>query len=149
MLIVWLLVALPLNTLADPLLPLPTGDRVNVGTETSPDLRQCFSLEDMKKIVTIYYVGYIPCAEEKQLLQDRLVLAEDEINHLGQIIVVQQESLVKLATENERIFDKWKEENRLRHIAEQKGWTDHLGWAAAATFGISTAILTGIIIIRD
>lgn len=92
---------------------------------------QCFTLEEMKELkkweaeLAFYETGYHQLSEKVTLLEGKVLLLEEE---------------------NDRLFLKWKEENKLRLEAENKPKLGSaLAWGVAGT-AIIAALTLGLVL---
>lgn len=123
--------------------PLPQGRRVEVGRE----MLHCFNFDEYKSLVVMNRELEAVSAE-MVLDKERKVLLSKEIDLLKGIQKVQVAQVKLFSDENERLFQLWKEENRKRHVAENKpAWGSYLAWSLAGVFAVSTATLVGVAVI--
>ena len=85
---------------------------------------------------------------EYAALDRRILLAEEHIDHQDEKVTLLEENLEisgeqigLLKDENVRVTKKWKEENRLRHIADRKPLVN------IAPLATTIAVVEGIVII--
>lgn len=124
--------------------PLPSGE---VHTLQGRVLK-CFNLEQFKDIVTI--------RAERDSAQNtastfliQVAVLKRATNHLEGVITDLKSVVKTQDAENTRVHDMWKEENRLRHIAENKSrFGSWIPWVAAGVLAVSTATLGAVVVLR-
>jgi hypothetical protein len=127
------------------LLKLPKGTRL----KTPQGTFQGYSLAEFKVVLKIEadyrsWGKQIPILEK--LVKDSEQLAE---NRHKQVKLLQNQ-VVTLKTDRARITKKWTEENRLRHICENKpAFGSWISWGIAAAATATAAVLAGILIAKD
>jgi hypothetical protein len=123
------------------LLKLPAGMQVTHGG----DQLRGFTLDEFKVILDIYadYKNWgkqLPELKSQILNLDKIILVKSSQEKLYET------SIKTLKDDQSRLFAKWKEENRLRHLAENKpavgSW---IAWGAAGVAG-TVAIVLGIVL---
>ena len=144
-LLVAILVSQPLITGAKERYRLPAGQRLTTPQGTF----QGFTLEDFKVLLKMdmdlesfsqQIPKYIKLKEDLTKLSINLT---NQVNSKDKVIYI-------LQAERARLTDKWTEENRLRHLAENKvSWTTWFAWGAAAVMTVVTAVLAGVLVAKD
>lgn len=153
-LLVALLVVQPCLALAQPtssptsqsaLLSLPKGTRL----KTPQGTFHGYSLPEMKVILKIEasyrsWGAQLPKYRRKISNYKKLEEAQDKQAKLleNQVSILQKEHV--------RLTKKWTEENRLRHLCENKpNFGSWVSWSIAATMAATAAVLAGILISKD
>ncbi len=110
------------------------------------EIHFCFTEEGTKDLVNITNERD-HCHEIEATLEEKLTLQLQKIAAMEEVVKIRTESVGVLKTENERLFQKWEKENKLRHEAEQKPqFGSWVAWGTAGFFVVTTAVLTGIVI---
>lgn len=81
-------------------------------------------------------------------LATELVNEQSKTRNLREQIALNLEKLDTLEYENDRLFRKWKDENKKRHEAENKADYAWIGWTAAAVLGASTLALGTVLVLK-
>jgi hypothetical protein len=123
---------------------LPQGTQVKIH-----DIEyRAFSLEEYKQILILEAKFNalkvdLDYARELAALDDQLIgVLRDKVDSL-------KRSNTILIKERDRLSVKWKEENRLRHIAENKvPWVSWVGWSVAAAATVASAVLIVVLATR-
>lgn len=111
-----------------------------------PHVNGCFTLEDTKTLILIHNraVQYL---SEKELLEKKLNLQLQSLDHLEFIIEIQNDMLVKIKLDRDNWFEQWKVENKKRHIAENRPqFGSWLAWGTVGVFIVSTSLLVGVVV---
>jgi len=124
---------------------LPAGQMVDVKKEKLKG----FNLEEFKVILHIYTdyrVWGVQLPKMQLQIDDLTKLSQNQTYQLGlraeEVKIYQQER--KLLTE------KYLNENKLRHLCENKpNFGSWIAWGSAAAMGIVAAVLAGILISKD
>lgn len=122
---------------------LPEGERINIGT---PNEKQCYDLDEYKQILRIA-VNHNNCLEANKLKDEKITSLNLQIGLLEDIVETQEDSINVIQADRDRMFLKWKEENKLRHEAENRPqWGSWVAWsvAAVATVAGVTAITISV-----
>jgi hypothetical protein len=127
------------------LLELPKGKTFQKGSES---LRG-YTLEEFKVVLKIHtdYKSW-----GKQVFKYKKLV--NDLTELGQTyskqLILRAKQLATANKDRVRLTEKWREENRLRHLAENRpmigSW---VAWAAAAGFAALSAVLAGVLIAKD
>ena len=124
---------------------LPPGKRLTVQSETF----QGYSLEEFKLLLKMD----VDLESFSKQVPKYIKLQEDltKLNvNLNERLELAQSVITILHGERDRLTKKWTEENRLRHLAENKpsilSW---LGWGAAAVMGIVATVLAVILVVKS
>lgn len=124
---------------------LPVGTRLTVPQGTF----QGYSLEEFKVLLKMdidleSFSKQIPKYIKLQENLTKLTV------NLGNQLKLKDKTIKVLYSERDRLTKKWTEENRLRHIAENKPsvWT-WLGWSAAAAATLVATVLAVILVVKD
>lgn len=125
-----------------------------VAPTSIPDGRRCHSVEDGQ----LYW-----CASPEEYAQ--LLLIEEEVHYwfehavhlmdtvselqlylteINAALADAEEQVTVLTAENFRLYDLWKEENRLRHEAEVTGFWDFVPWVLAV---VEAAVILGGVLV--
>jgi len=117
---------------------LPKGDRRGSGSSEV----MCYDLENFTLLLQMDSDLTICHAE----VTIRTHLADDlklQVKTLKELVAVTEDNNTILKTENTRLFELWKEENKRRHEAENAPkWGSWMGWIVA---GVATAVAGGAI----
>jgi hypothetical protein len=144
-LLVALVLAQPALVLARDRYRLPEGKRLKIEQRTY----QGYTLEEMKVLLKMdvdleMYSKEIP--KFREIIADKTELASE----LRKIIDAKDEQIRIVSTDKDRLFTKWAEENRKRHLAENKpNWGSWLGWTAAAAMTIVSVTLAVTLIVKE
>lgn len=112
----------------------PAGARI--------DDHQCYGLEEYKELLKLHS-NYDSCLASLKIANELIALDKKVILNLEIIVDHQDSSIATLKVENKRLFGLWKEENRLRHKAENEtSWTSWAGWIVA---GVATIVAGGAV----
>lgn len=124
---------------------LPAGQRLTTPQGTF----QGYTLEEFKLLLTMD----VDLENFSQQIFKYIKLQENltKLNaNFSKRLDLKDKTIKVLQDERLRLTKKWTEENRLRHLAENKpSWTSWLAWGAAATMTAITAVLVGILIVKD
>lgn len=143
MIVCFLATVIPLQTQAQPE-NIPTGEpKVIQGTRF-----QCYPFEDFKKLLLVD-AQFSSCKKIKGFLEEKNQLEQEKSVNLSKVIDLQGRSIKTLERENERLFKDWKEENKKRHLAENKPMIgSYVAWGTAGAFAVATAVLSVIVIVK-
>jgi hypothetical protein len=139
-----LLASQPAWVLARETYRLPEGMRLTVQQGTF----QAYSLEEFKLLLKMdvdleSFTKQIP---KYIKLQENLTKLNVNINKQLELA---QNTIKVLYGERDRLTKKWTEENRLRHLAENKpSIMTWLGWGSAAAMGIVATVLAVILVVK-
>lgn len=125
---------------------LPPSTRVDIGTQSNPDVRACFDLTNYKSLLHMA-VDLGAALKRQEVFQEDLKVKEQIISNLGKKIVLQSEVIEAYRADHKRLLAKWTEENRLRHEAERPRIGSWLGYGLAGGFAISTVVLGAILVL--
>jgi hypothetical protein len=124
---------------------LPEGTRLSVQQGTF----QAYSLEEFKLLLKmdVDLESFSKQIPKYIKLQENLV----DLNvNLGAQIALLSKNIKILYEERDRLTKKWTEDNRLRHLAENKvSWWTWVGFGSAVVMGVVVAVLAGILISKD
>lgn len=135
---------LPLRLAAQPK-HLPPGVRTQVGTP--PAEMQCYDLGGFKELLKID--ANLTSAERMgELLSQKVTDQDTIIQNQQQELALRQNSGLILQTENTRLFDLWKEENKRRLEVENRPAMSWVPWAVAAAAGVAALSLGAVLVIR-
>lgn len=124
---------------------LPAGQRLTTAQGTF----QGYTLEEFKLLLKMdvdleSFTQQIPKYVEVLENNDKL------ISNLHKQLELKDKSITILQEERVRLTEKWTEENRLRHVAENKGsWTPWLAWGAAGVATVVAAVLSVVLIAKE
>jgi hypothetical protein len=121
--------------------PFPPSQRKNFDGQTY----QCFDFEGYKSLV-ITHQELEKTIDEVDLLEEKNQLLTDQVVNLQEIRKLNEEKIELFQTENERLYKLWQEENKKRHLAEERPTFNWLAWTAAGTFATSTLVLSLVLI---
>lgn len=125
---------------------LPEGERINIGTAEE---KQCYDLEGYRALLKMA-VDLDTLREQVILWQAKADAQQHIILDLREIDASQQDSIATLEAENERLFNLWKEENRLRHEAENvPEWGSWTGWVVAGVATLAAGGVLGYTLLND
>ena len=134
---------LPITAVAQPE-HIPVGDRETVGGESL----QCYDFENYKKLL-IFDAAFEGCLRTNELLVERHKLEKQRSTAFEKIIALQQKSMIIIEKDNDRLFKDWKEENKKRHLAENRPMLgSYIAWSTAGAFAVATAVLSVIVIVK-
>ena len=126
---------------------LPPSIKHDFGSPSAPDIRACFTLDGYKTLLSTQ-IDLLAALEREKSFQEQLdidsgiiKLQEDKLG--AKDLIIQDYKI-----DNKRLLDKWSEENRLRHIAENKPSYSWLGFALAGGFAFTTAVLATVIVLN-
>lgn len=109
---------------------------------------RCLDLTSFK-ILLKDYTELRACDKKQKLLELKIKTLEMKTKVLEMNVELHKENSIKYKQDRDRLLEKWKEENRLRHKAEQKPILgESYPWMIAGAFAISTAILSVIVIVQ-
>ena len=108
----------------------PRGTLIHDGTE----VKRCLGVSDYKDVIQTY--------EDEAHFREQYDRQKDIINEqksiildYGKITRNQEKTIDLLNSENHRLYDLWKEENKKRHLAENKVTIGGIaGWVSAGLF---------------
>lgn len=104
---------------------------------------QCLNFDEFTLLLE-FEASMVECEMETDLKDEKIELLELQITDLKIITQLQKQTGDAMKVENDRLFGLWKDENKKRHLAENKPhWGSWMGWTVA---GVSTAVLAGFII---
>jgi len=124
------------------LIQLPQGTRLTTPQGTF----QGYSLEEFKIILRLEaeYIANTRKLEVNQVLVQNLTLLTQ--NQTKQLELLKKDNTT-LKAEEERKHKMWVEENRLRHLAENRpNFGSWIAWGTAGVFAVATAVLTSVLI---
>lgn len=110
---------------------------------------KAYTLEEMKTILHIYvdYKKWFDIVPEQKR---QLKLFEDLTVNQAQQLKLRGQEVKTLREERKLLTKKWTEENRLRHLAENKpSFGSWIAWGTAAAMAALAAVLGGILIAKD
>ena len=130
---------------ATPPTSLPVGSYVSVGDKKL----RAYTLEEFKIVLHIYadyksWHGQVPKLTEQvtKLVQ----LAENQNRRLK----LRSDEVKILQDERELLTKKWAEENKLRHLCENKpAFGSWISWGAAGTASLVAAVLAIVLVAKD
>lgn len=133
-----LLFSQPLGALAQPssapaasqpvLLPLPPGKPIQSGSEALKG----YTLEEFKILLRIH-ANYRNWGLQVPLLEKKSKDSESLANVRAKQLEIQDLEIDLLKRERTRLFEKWKQDNKLRHECENKpAFGNWIAWTAAA-----------------
>jgi len=124
---------------------LPEGTRL----KTPQGTFQGYTLEDFKVLLKMD----VDLESFSKQIPKYVKLKEDLTKlsvNLTKQVISKDKVIYILQSERARLTVKWTEENRLRHLAENKvSWTSWLAWGCAGVMSILSAVLLGIVLARD
>lgn len=132
-----------------PVLAKPSSQPTSLPVGRVIDDLRSYTLEEFKIILKIHadyksWYTQIPKLKLKVKFLDEIITKkDDQLRLLGSEIET-------LQTERKRLTEKWKEENRLRHLAENKPkFGTWIAWSVAAVLGVVASALGIILISKD
>jgi hypothetical protein len=124
---------------------LPAGQRLTTAQGTF----QSFTLEDFKVLLKMDVDLESFSLQIPKYLKVQEDLTKLSVN-LGKQLKLKDKTITVLQGERARLTKKWTEENRLRHLAENKvSWTSWFAWGAAGVMTVVAAVLAGILFVKD
>lgn len=123
----------------------PLGKRVKIeGAEL-----KCYTIPEYKKLMGLY-VDLNTCTAKEVLLKQKIANLEKQAAIYNEIADLHLSSIKILTEENKRLFGLWKEENKKRHIAENKPqFGSWLSWGSAGVLAAASAVLLTVILLDD
>lgn len=104
---------------------------------------QCYDLENYRLLLQ-FNEELTLSRQRVSLLTERLEIAQRVSTSLQRAVDAQETQISTLSQERDRLFERWQEENRLRHEAENMpDFMSWLGWGIAAA---AVAALLGMIL---
>lgn len=104
---------------------------------------QCLNFDEFTLLLE-FEANMVECEMETDLKTEKIELLDLQVTELKLVTDLQKLTVDAMKVENERLFGLWKDENKKRHLAENKPhWGSWVGWTVA---GVSTAVLAGFII---
>ncbi len=127
-------------------IPFPPGTRLTLRQGTL----QGFNLAEFKMLLRIH-ADYRALWTQVPLLRKSTKQYQALAGNLSKQLKLQGEESNLLRAERTRLAKKWQEENRLRHLAENKpSIMTWLGWGSAAVMGIVATVLAIVLAVdRD
>lgn len=123
---------------------LPQEKRVNVGGE----IHACYDLPQYKELLKLD-LDFQVVVNEKLILEKRLDNSLKQTELYKAAAEKQKETVDLYFAENERLYGLWKEENKKRHIAENKPmWGSWLSWGIAGAAMVATASMTTAYVLK-
>lgn len=123
---------------------LPAGTRLTTAQGTF----QSYTLAEFKLLLKmdVDLEGFSQQIPKYIKLQENLT----KLNvNLGNQLILKDKTIKVLYGERDRLTTKWTEENRLRHLAENKpSVMTWLGWGSAAAMGIVATVLAIVLAVR-
>ena len=157
-LLVGLLASQPALVLAQPTSPPSSAPASQPGLLSLPKGRQLttpqgilrgYTLAEFKvllKIEASYRSWGLQLPTYRKMVSDFKQLTENQVKQVKLL----QNQMLTLKTDRSRLSKKWTEENRLRHLAENRpNFGSWLSWGVAAAMAATAAVLAGILIARD
>lgn len=139
--------SLSLGTLRAEPQNIPKGEAKEVG---NPPVRfQCYDLDSYKSLLKfdVEHTACLQTVDAKEKQRQNLML---QIGDLEEVLKAQSASIDVLKKDNNRLYGMWEEENRKRHLAENKpAYGSWLAWGTAGVFVVATAVLAGVVIAKD
>lgn len=102
----------------------------------------CFNAEEYVQLMLLHEQAWYHY-RRAEMLTNSVAQLEGAVGQLMLAIDAAEEQKWLLEQENERLYDKWVQENRLRHEAEAGSPLDWLPWGLAAG---EAAIILGIVL---
>ena len=100
----------------------------------------------MLKIEASYRSWGLQLPPLKRMVSNLKLLAD---NNLKQVKLLQNQ-VVTLKADRDRLSVKWTEDNRLRHLCENKpAFGSWIAWSTAAAMAAIAAVLAGILIAKE
>lgn len=124
---------------------LPAGQRLTTAQGTF----QGYTLEDFKVLLKmdVDLESFSEQIPKYIKLQENLTKLNVNLNEQLQLV---NKNVKILQDERLRLTKKWTEENRLRHLAENKvSWTTWFAWGAAGVATLVAAILGVILVVKE
>ena len=127
------------------ILPLPGGTRLTVPQGTF----QGYNLSEFKTLLRIH-ADYQSWGQQLPLLKKNIKQYQELAGNLANQLKLQEKESIILKKERERLFKKWKEDNRLRHLAENKpSFMLWFGWGSAAVMGTVATVLAVVLAVKE
>lgn len=109
---------------------------------------RCLSLINFK-ILLKDYSELRACNKKQNLLEQKIEKLELKIKILENNIELHKDISTNLRKDKERLFKKWKEENNLRHKAEQKPiFGSWIPWILTGVLTTTTTVLGIVVILK-
>jgi hypothetical protein len=132
-------------TSAPVLLKLPVGTRL----ATPKGTFQGYTLPEMKIILRIeadYRAWGHQIPEYEKIVKDYKLLSDNQDKQVKLL----KNQVVVLKKDHVRLTKKWTEENKLRHLCENKpNFGSWIAWSVAAAMAATAAVLAGVVIAKD
>ena len=125
--------------------PLPAGSYVKVGENKL----RAYTLEEFKIILHIHadYLAWHGQVPKLKLQVTKLEKLNQNRNSQIQLI---EKNVKILEGEQDRLTKKWEEDNRLRHLCENKpAFGSWFAWGSAGAAGLVATVLAVILIAKD
>ena len=135
----------PTRLIAEPK-HLPAGTRVGVGT---PGEAQCYDVVGFKELLKLD--SQFSSAEQmNDLLSQKTAEQDNIIQYQQEEIKIRANTALILQTENTRLFEQWKDENKKRLEAENRpSWTPSwIPWAVAGAAVVAAGVLGGVLVLQ-
>lgn len=124
---------------------IPAGERA----ATEAGTRQCYDLAGYKTLLK-FDVDYGTCLRVRDQLDEKAKLYEESAAALQKAVRVHEDSIALMQKDRDHWFDKWKDENKKRHLAENKpALGSYLAWGTAGVFAVATAVLVTVVFVDD
>ena len=124
---------------------LPAGSQVEVGGN---HLR-AYTLEEFKIVLHIY-ADYMNWHTQVPKLTDQATKLSQLVENQNQQLKLRAGEVKILGEERDRLTKKWTEENRLRHLCENKpAFGSWIAWSAAGAMSLVATVLSIILIVDD
>ncbi len=122
---------------------LPPSTKYSINNE----VQACFNLENYKKLLQLA-VDLGAELQKTDLLSRKVVEQETIITSQKKIIINKDNVIILYKKDQERLFNLWSEENRKRHLAENRpAYGSWVSWGLAGGFAVSTVVLGAIVLL--
>ena len=123
----------------------PAGKRIKIeGVEL-----KCYAVPEYKKLMGTHK-SLSTCTTKEKLLKQKIANLEKQINAYGKIATLHVNSISILTKDRDRLFGLWEEENKKRHIAENKPqFGSWVSWGTAGTMTAVAGVLLAVILLDD
>lgn len=123
---------------------LPIGQRATIDSVTY----HLFTLDEYKQLLIMNF-NLKSFESELSFCQDSNSLNNKYISKLYGKLDSKDIVIETLTKERDRLTTKWVEENRLRHVAENKPkWGSLISWGIAGVTTVVAVVLAGVIVVR-
>lgn len=122
------------TTQADP------ADHLPPGTRTGDSI--CYDLPQFKVLLTLA-ANYEDADAERDNLNKKVDAQKEMIDIYAAAEIIQDDIISSLEVDRDIMFEKWKDENKRRHVAENvPQWVGSAGWIVA---GVMTLVAAGAV----